>query len=52
MKTTTQNKKGQWVPAIPLPYYGLKKECGCGKSFWKEENYEKHYLYEHIWKGI
>ena len=45
---TKQNKKGQWVRAVPLPYYGLlKKKCECGKSFWKEKNYEAHYELEH-----
>ena len=42
-----QNPDGTWSKAIPLPFYGLKKGCSCGKSFWKEENYFKHYRTEH-----
>jgi len=52
MTISTQNKKGEWVPAIEEPYYHLfRKECRCGKKFWKKEDYEKHYAYEHLWKG-
>jgi len=51
IQTKTQNKKGEWVPAIPLPYYGLRKRCRCGESFWKEENYEAHYALVHILRG-
>ena len=48
----TQNKKGEWVTAIPLPYYGFKKTCSCGESFWKEINYEEHYIVDHIYYGF
>jgi hypothetical protein len=51
-KTTTQNSKGEWVEAVPLPYYlifGCK--CKCGEPFISEKRYEKHYVYQHIWKG-
>lgn len=42
-----QNLDGTWSEAVPLPLYGLKKKCQCGKSFWKEANYVKHYLKAH-----
>jgi hypothetical protein len=45
---TMENKRGEWVPAIPLPLYGLKKGCSCGASFWFERNYEAHYALTHI----
>ena len=44
----TQNIQGEWVPAIPLPYYGLRKKCECGAKFWKEKSYQAHYALEHI----
>jgi hypothetical protein len=49
--TQTQNKKGQWVPAIPLPFYGLKKRCSCGKSYWTIDGYRGHFAYRHILQG-
>lgn len=51
MPISQQNKQGQWVPAIPLPFYGLKKRCTCGRSFWTEEGYRGHYAYTHIIEG-
>lgn len=42
-----QNPDGNWSKAIPLPLYGFKKTCQCGKSFWKEANYRKHYQQMH-----
>jgi hypothetical protein len=42
-----ENSDGTYTQAIPLPFYGLKKRCQCGTSFWKEENYRKHYAQEH-----
>jgi len=45
----TQNKLGQWVPAIPLPYYYMFiRQCECGRYFWTDEGYEAHYAYRHI----
>ena len=47
-----QNKRGEWVPAIPLPFFGLiRVSCNCGKSFFRRSSYEAHYAYEHIIKG-
>lgn len=49
VQASVQNKKGQWVPAIPEPYYGLFfKDCYCGKKFLTLERYEEHYAYRHI----
>ena len=42
-----ENADGTWSEAIPLPYYGLRKHCSCGKKFWKEESYRKHYAERH-----
>lgn len=46
--TATQNKYGEWVPAIEEPYYGRKKECRCGASFWTYDGYRGHYALVHI----
>lgn len=43
-----QNQDGQWVPAIPLPYHGLRKRCDCGRRFWTMEGYRGHYALAHI----
>lgn len=61
MDVSTTNKKGQWVPAIPEPFYGLRKMCThsdntpshpslnyCGKKFWTLKAYRAHYALEHI----
>jgi hypothetical protein len=45
---TTQNSRGEWVPAIPLPLYGIRKKCECGAKFWTEERYREHYALHHI----
>ena len=46
----TQNKRGEWVPPIPLPYYLAfgRVRCSCGEKFWNEEAYNAHYAYKHI----
>lgn len=46
----TQNADGAWVPAVPLPYYGLRKRCSCGRRFWTMEGYQGHYALAHILK--
>jgi len=47
----TQNKAGEWVPAIEEPYYHLfRKECRCGKKFWTSKRYREHYALAHILK--
>lgn len=58
MTTSTQNKEGKWVPAIPEPYYGFKKKCThfgnvdsldwCDEKFWTYEGYRGHYALKHI----
>lgn len=39
-----------WVPAVPLPFYGLfRKRCvTCGAKFRHMDDYERHYVREHI----
>lgn len=42
-----QNEDGTWSQAVPLPFYGLRKGCDCGKKFWREDNFRKHYIKAH-----
>ena len=42
-----QNPDGTWSEAVPLPFYGIRKKCSCGKKFWREENYVRHYKKHH-----
>lgn len=46
------NIDGNWVPAIPEPFYFgwivERKICDCKKGFWKLQSYKEHYLYHHI----
>lgn len=49
-KTQTQNAAGEWVPSIPLPLFGLRKRCGCGRKFWTLAGYNGHYALAHILK--
>jgi len=44
----TQNKRGEWVPSIPVPFYGIRKTCCCGRKFWTMRGYELHYALDHI----
>lgn len=56
--TMTTNNRGQWVPAIPLPFYlglpTLRHQCQgdrretCGKKFWTMAGYRGHYALRHI----
>lgn len=48
MTVTTHNGRGQWVPAIPLPYFGIRKRCHCGRRFWTIDGYRSHYALAHI----
>jgi hypothetical protein len=43
-----QNADGKWVPAIPLPLYGLRKHCRCGRKYWTLAGYRGHYALAHI----
>lgn len=59
---STQNRSGLWVPAIPLPFYGLAEghwwqfprnvyvcqEDGCDEEFRREVDYRGHYALVHI----
>lgn len=57
MKDTVQmqNKRGEWVPAIPEPFfYGFKlrkAKCDCGDKFKTRKRYQEHYALEHILLG-
>lgn len=44
----TQNARGEWVPAIPLPFLGLRKWCDCERRFWTMDGYRSHYALRHI----
>ena len=49
--TTFRNARGEWVPAIPEPFYGLRKHCQCGREFWRLTGYRAHYALVHILEG-
>lgn len=42
------NSRGQYVPAIPLPFFGFRKKCHCGAKFWTLNRYREHYALHHI----
>jgi hypothetical protein len=49
--TSWQNRRGEWVPAIPEPYllwFPIGYKCDCGDHFWTREGYEGHYALKHI----
>lgn len=55
--TQAQNARGEWVPAIPVPFYqwfryrcvhGFAGEHECGRLFWTERGYRGHYALDHI----
>ena len=48
MSVQTQNKSGQWVPSVPLPLFGFRKRCHCGRKFWTMPGYRGHYTLAHI----
>lgn len=48
--TGTQNDRGEWVPAIPEPYFlmfGWVK-CSCGSKFRGRSRYREHFALAHI----
>ena|SRR5215469_10154428 len=60
-RVITKNREGQWVPAIPEPFYGLRKQCWepvwakddlgdvrCDRKFWTKVGYRAHYALAHI----
>jgi hypothetical protein len=49
MSTLAQNSAGRWVPSIPEPFHGLRKQCvRCGARFWTAAGYRGHYALIHI----
>ena len=48
--TQTENARGEWVPAIPLPLFTWphRHRCECGQSFWTLPGYRSHYALAHI----
>jgi hypothetical protein len=51
--TTTFDEQLGWMPAIPLPFYLAfgRCRCKCGKTFWGESKYERHYALTHVEPG-
>jgi len=49
----TQNKRGQWVPSIPLPLFTWphRFRCTCKRTFWTMRGYRGHYAVAHILDG-
>jgi hypothetical protein len=46
------NKRGEWVPSIPEPFYTLPgNKCSCGRTFLLKRSYQAHYALEHIVLG-
>ena len=47
-----QNRRGEWVPAIPMPLYLFRPTarvaCQCGRRFRGNEAYRGHYALAHI----
>ena len=44
-----QNRLGQYVPAIPEPFFhSFGHRCGCGQFFLRYESYRGHYALKHI----
>lgn len=45
-----QNENGDWVEAVPLPFYlgNNRCRCKCGRRFPDEETYRGHYALAHI----
>lgn len=49
MSVSAQNKRGEWVPEIPLPWvlFGHVR-CECGRRFLTQRRYREHYALAHI----
>ena len=48
---TVQNSRGEWVPAIPLPFYSSLPHYRCPEcqaAYWTLPGYRGHYALEHI----
>ena len=57
MPTSVQNRRGEWVPAIPLPYFLTENarpfrwntvRCECGAAFHSQRRYREHYALVHV----
>lgn len=48
--TSTQNSRGEWVPAIPEPYFVMFGwvKCSCGSKFRGRSRYREHFALAHI----
>lgn len=48
--TLTQNDRGEWVPAIPLPMFlGFGRvQCDCGKRVFGRRRYREHFALSHV----
>ena len=46
----TQNRRGEWVTAIPLPLFlwPHRCHCACGRWFWTLAGYRGHYALVHV----
>jgi hypothetical protein len=47
---SARNDRGEWVPAVPLPFFAWPmKRCGtCRRRFWTTSGYQGHYALVHI----
>jgi len=49
---TTMNISGTYFPAVPLPFFlRFRKQCQCGKKFWRLASYQRHWQIEHSTVG-
>lgn len=48
--TSMQNERGEWVPAIPEPYFLAfgRVRCDCGETRWSKRSYREHYALAHV----
>jgi hypothetical protein len=47
--TSVENRRGEWIPSIPLPWPLLAGyRCSCGRRSWTLPGYQGHYALEHI----
>ena len=50
VRSRTQNERGEWMPAIPEPYFLVfgRARCDCGAKFRNRRRYREHYAFAHI----
>ena len=48
--TLAQNSRGEWVPAIPEPYFLAwgRVRCDCGERFRNRLRYREHFALAHV----